>query len=79
MVANIMPAEPPELWGSVKLNIFQNMVMFHIKSKLVTNAARSKFNFFQNMKLLHIKLMGIEQLNKAASGHVAYQIKDICC
>ena len=41
MVANILPADPARLWGSgqkVKIQLFQNMVMLHIKLNGITNA-----------------------------------------
>ena len=42
MVANILPADtPPTLgWGQkVEIQLFQNMVMSHIKQNEITNAA----------------------------------------
>ena len=43
MIANIMPADTPlTLWGGVKgskFELFQNMVMLHMKLKGSTNAA----------------------------------------
>ena len=40
MVANIMPADPPPNPGGqkVKIKLFQNMVILHIKLKAITNA-----------------------------------------
>ena len=41
MVANIMPADPPDPGGQkqkVKIQLFQNMVILHIKLKAITNA-----------------------------------------
>ena len=37
MVANILHADPPPLWGGIQL--FQSMVMLHIKLNGITNAA----------------------------------------
>ena len=46
MVANILPATPPAWpWGwvqQVKIQIFHNMVMLHIKSNRIVNAAACK-------------------------------------
>ena len=40
MVANILPVDPLNPGGQkVKIQLFQNMVMLHIKSKEITNAA----------------------------------------
>ena len=39
MVANIMPADPPNPGGQmVKIQLFQNMVILHIKLKAIVNA-----------------------------------------
>ena len=41
MVANIMPADPPNPGGQkVKVQLFQNMVILHIKIKVITNAVK---------------------------------------
>ena len=38
MVANIMPADPPDPGGQkVKIQLFKNMVILHIKLKAITN------------------------------------------
>ena len=45
MVANISPADPharPWWWGqSVKIQLFQNMVMLHIKINAITKCSNS--------------------------------------
>ena len=38
MVANIMPAAPDPGGQKVKIQLFQNMVILHIKLKAITNA-----------------------------------------
>ena len=43
MVANIMPPDPPPLdpWGQkVKIQLCQNMVILHIKLKVIANAVK---------------------------------------
>ena len=50
MVANIFPADPPGPWGQkVKIQLFENIVMLHIKgnrecSNMVANADRGIIN-----------------------------------
>ena len=58
---------PPLTFGvgsKVKIQLFQNMVMFHIKLNGTTNAGEwsqnVKVQLFQNMVMLHINLKGIE-------------------
>ena len=50
MVAYILPVDPqpldPRGWGQkVKIQLFQNMVMLHIKLKGITNTATCKHIF----------------------------------
>ena len=52
MVENILPLDPlpdPFGWGQkVKIQLFQNMVMLHIRLKGMTNAATCKYIFCPN-------------------------------
>ena len=68
------PSPDPGVWGQkVKIQLFQNMVMLHIKLKGMTNAATCKHIYtqpdpwggvkgqtFLKVVMLHIKLMGME-------------------
>ena len=48
MVANIMPADPPPPnpgGQMVKIQLFQNMVIMHIKLKAITNAEHGSIYF----------------------------------
>ena len=79
MVANILPVDvpPPITWGwgqEANIQLFQNMVMLHIKSKGMTNAATCNHIFCpytppQPLGGVKAKTFFPE------SSHVAYQIK----
>ena len=78
----------PNGWGKkVKIQLFQNMVMLHIKLKgiLLTlpqnpgdGVKRSKIQLFQNMVMLHIKLNGLTKCRNMVANILpadAYQFK----
>ena len=82
MLVNILPVDPHDPRGGggggrcqkVKLQLFQNMVMLHIKLKGITNAARCKHIF---CPYTHPRPLGRGQRSKhffSESSHATYQI-----
>ena len=82
MVANIFPAAPPppppppQKKKKGKNQLFQNMVILHIKFKEITNAAQhgSKYIYRQTLRPLPGGSKG-QNLTYSEHGHAAYQIK----
>ena len=76
MVENILPLDTlpdPFGWGQkVKIQLFQNMVMLHIKLKGVTNAATCKYIFCPNT---HPSSLGWGQRSKKILKVVMLHIK----
>ena len=76
-VANILPSDaPPRPWGwgqKVRIRLFQNMVMLHIKFNGITNAVDIKY--FARIRTPPWTLGWGQNSSFTEHGHVAYQIK----
>ena len=78
IVANIFLADIPHplmLGSKGQMQLFQNMIMFHIKLNAITNAATCKHIF---CPYTHPRPLGWGQRSKqcfSESSHVAYQIR----
>ena len=71
MVANILPADPPDPGDEVNRSsqLFQNIVMLHIKLKGMEHRAPCKHIFSPYILNLWVGL----NYKKSECGHVAYQ------